>query len=620
MKPVRMICVFAASIALSCVCVADSDTLTILHINDTHSSLAPHGPRGVNLRGSIGGIARAATLVGMTRASQPNVLFLHAGDLFIGDPMFNAYFGVPEFRILQQLGLDAMAVGNHEFDLTPVALQTSLDTSFVNGITYPLLSANTCLDSAGVTGLKTYIKPHLIKSVGNITVGVFGLTTPETNILSLPQPAVIDTALPTILEEEITALTTGGCDVVILLSHLGAALDQEIAASVPGIDVIVGGHDHYAFATPIGIRNPAGDTTRIVQAGAFYENIGQLRLTVDAGTVRFLDYALIPLDENVPEAETIIPIVDELQAGVDQIFGPYFGSFYSEVVHVFGTQQDELALDLTARREATTPVGLLVTSAFQSLTGTDIGLTVGGATAQPLPAGPVVGADVFCMLGYGYNLDNGLGYRMATFAISGLDLLKGLEWGLSSIELNDEYFPIGFPLRFTYDASRPPFGRLDSVWIGGALLDTGAVYSVTTNEFILAVMSGFVAPQLGMEILNPYVFSDTTEYAVVRNYLMTVGVYDGQANAVPSTLSLEQNYPNPFNPNTKIEYRLNESGNVKVSVFDLLGREVAVLINEEQPVGRYAVSWNAADMPSGMYICRLQSGNGSLVRRMLLLK
>jgi len=133
-------------------------------------------------------------------------------------------------------------------------------------------------------------------------------------------------------------------------------------------------------------------------------------------------------------------------------------------------------------------------------------------------------------------------------------------------------------------------------------------------------MSGFVAPQLGMEILNPYVFSDTTEYAVVRNYLMTVGVYDGQANAVPSTLSLEQNYPNPFNPNTKIEYRLNESGNVKVSVFDLLGREVAVLINEEQPVGRYAVSWNAADMPSGMYICRLQSGNGSLVRRMLLLK
>jgi len=107
---------------------------------------------------------------------------------------------------------------------------------------------------------------------------------------------------------------------------------------------------------------------------------------------------------------------------------------------------------------------------------------------------------------------------------------------------------------------------------------------------------------------------------VVRNYLMTVGVYDGQDNTVPSTLSLEQNYPNPFNPNTKIEYRLNESGNVKVSVFDLLGREVAVLINEEQPVGRYAVSWNAADMPSGMYICRLQSGNGSLVRRMLLLK
>src|SRR5512145_947450 len=84
--------------------------LTIVHVNDTHSHLDGFGPRDLELEPSFGGLARAATLIEQIRASEPNVLVLHAGDFSHGDYFFNATFGVPELRVLLQLGLDAMAV------------------------------------------------------------------------------------------------------------------------------------------------------------------------------------------------------------------------------------------------------------------------------------------------------------------------------------------------------------------------------------------------------------------------------------------------------------------------------------------------------------------------------
>jgi len=101
---------------------AQNDTITILHINDTHSTLAPSAPRDPALHGTRGGIARATTIIGTTKAQETNVLTLHGGDFFIGDLFFNKYFGVAELRIMKQLEFDAMCVGNHEFDLGPSTL------------------------------------------------------------------------------------------------------------------------------------------------------------------------------------------------------------------------------------------------------------------------------------------------------------------------------------------------------------------------------------------------------------------------------------------------------------------------------------------------------------------
>ncbi len=605
---------------------ATSDTLTILHINDTHSNLTAHGPRGSDLVGTQGGIARAATVVGMTRMSEPNVVFLHAGDYSIGDLIYNFTFGVPELQILQQLGLDAMAVGNHEFDLTPEALMGALPEAFGPTSPYPFLSANAVLDSPSVSALRSYVQPHLIKDFGGIKVGIIGLTTPEANVISQPSPVFIDTSIDVVLEREITALVTAGTHVNILLSHMGRRYDEMIAASTPYLHVIVGGHDHDVLEAPEPVVNPLGDTTWIVQAGANYSFIGKLRLTVNGSAVRPLDYRLIPLDESVPPEHDVDSIVTSLESYVAGLIGlglehevattdlltsrlveilaPYHPASMLQAIRQNPAGLTELLTDLPTIHEAIAPVAAAVAVSLRAAGHTDLGMTTAGATAQPLPPGPITGLDLYRMIGYGYNTNDRLGYRLATFDIRGSDLLLALEWGLSSIEYNDEYFPVGFPLRYTYSAERPPFTRVDSVWIGGTLLDSSRVYSVTTNEFVLAVLAGYVAPQLGITIASPNVLDNTSELlAVLTSPLIVAGAVAG-TDVVPAKFSLEQNYPNPFNPETEIGYTTLHEGWVRLAIYDLLGREVAVLVDEVQGSGWHVVPWRA-NAASGVYFYQI---------------
>lgn len=88
----------------------------------------------------------------------------------------------------------------------------------------------------------------------------------------------------------------------------------------------------------------------------------------------------------------------------------------------------------------------------------------------------------------------------------------------------------------------------------------------------------------------------------------------------PITLRLNQNYPNPFNPSTAITYDVQQSGMIRLSVYDMLGREVAVLVNGVQPAGAHNVNFNASAMASGLYVYRLTSGSQSIARTMLLVK
>ena len=83
--------------------VAQGDVLTILHFNDSHSTLSPLGPRTTNLDGTQGGMARVASIIGLTQMTEPNVLLLHAGDVSIGDLFFTKYFAAAEFQLMDSL-------------------------------------------------------------------------------------------------------------------------------------------------------------------------------------------------------------------------------------------------------------------------------------------------------------------------------------------------------------------------------------------------------------------------------------------------------------------------------------------------------------------------------------
>jgi 5'-nucleotidase / UDP-sugar diphosphatase len=121
-----------------------------------------------------------ATEVGAIRASGANVLLVHGGDLFHGDLFFQATAGVAELQLLGQLGLDAMALGNHELEIGPGGLYFALATAYPAGGS-PLLSANVAffdVPGAGGAKLAPFVAPSVLKSVGGVTVGLFGLTTP----------------------------------------------------------------------------------------------------------------------------------------------------------------------------------------------------------------------------------------------------------------------------------------------------------------------------------------------------------------------------------------------------------------------------------------------------------
>jgi 2',3'-cyclic-nucleotide 2'-phosphodiesterase (5'-nucleotidase family) len=598
------------------------ETLTILHVNDTHSCLAPLAPRTESLEGSVGGIARAATVIGMTKQQEQNVITLHAGDLSIGDLFYNFYFGVPELKIMKQLGFDAMTIGNHEFDLTPSTLLSAIEASFTEG-SFPLLSANAILSDPTVKPLGNFIQPFVVKDFGKFKVGVFGLTTPETNVFSLPSPVVIDTSFIEQAAAIVEKLRTQDCSVIICLSHLGLYYDKILAEQIPLINVVVSGHDHYKFSAPIEIKNILGNKSWIVQADAFYSHIGKMKLSVNGIEVKLSSYELIPLDENIPEEPTVKAVVDELIAGMEQTAGM---PIFTQAIGYAAKDFDEVAtIDSTENFD--TPVGNLVTDAFREKTKTQIALQLGGSTAQKLYKGPIVPADVFRMIGYGFNTVNGLGYRIATFKMTGEELWKSLEISVSSAESNDELLAQTSGMRYKFNLDNPSGSRVEMVWINNLPIDPSATYTITANEFLINAL-----PMFGVQISDVSLLEDVTEFQVVMEYISEhrpispvrrgtiTDVKNESPNEIPLEYKLEQNYPNPFNPSTTIRYSLPVDGRVTLKIYNLLSQEITTLVNQEQSSGVHKVEWNASGFASGMYFYSLEANKCTQTKKMILTK
>lgn len=590
------------------------DTITILHVNDSHSTLEAIGPRDANLEGTQGGISRAATVIGMTKMTEQNVLTLHGGDVFIGDFFFNKFLGVAEFQLMASLGFDAMAVGNHEFDLTPAYLDTALRNSFPPGYGFPLISSNVNLDDPTVQPLKDYIFPFITKQVGNVKVGMFSLLTPETNLFSQPDSAKVSDDIAGTALVMIDTLNSLGCDLIICLSHLGIFYDQDLAANIPGINIIISAHDHLRTDQPVEITDPLGGTTYIVQADAFYKCIGKMKIAVSQSGMELIDYSLINLDETIPEEPTVKATIDGLIAEIENTWGPVYSQQIGTATDFF----EEVATNLGENGPHDTPIGNFVTDAYRWKTGTEIGITVGGSTAQPIYQGPLVGADAFRVVGYGFNEVNGLGFRIVKFKLTGADLIAGLELGLSMAEFNDELLPQVSGMKYYYNLARPSFSRIEYVEVGGIPIDLQQEYYITTNEFLLFALSDPSIIGTSINIIDPYLFADSSEFQVLSEYIINQQAispeYRGSVIAdikvienieLPTDFKLGQNYPNPFNPSTKISWQSPVGSWQTIKIYDVLGNEVGTLVNEYKSAGSYEVEFNASPLPSGVYFYQL---------------
>ena len=117
---------------------------------------------------------------------------------------------------------------------------------------------------------------------------------------------------------------------------------------------------------------------------------------------------------------------------------------------------------------------------------------------------------------------------------------------------------------------------------------------------------------------NQYKFVPRTDADFVG--VVTTSVAERKGTAVPASYGLSQNYPNPFNPSTVIQYGLPTAGLTTLKVYNVLGQEVATLVNEVQAPGTYTVRFNASSLSSGVYFFRVQSGSFSAVKKMVLVK
>ncbi|MDY6994837.1 MAG: T9SS type A sorting domain-containing protein, partial [Pseudomonadota bacterium] len=117
--------------------------------------------------------------------------------------------------------------------------------------------------------------------------------------------------------------------------------------------------------------------------------------------------------------------------------------------------------------------------------------------------------------------------------------------------------------------------------------------------------------------------STETSGTASSRFLLTINagfISESEANEVPESVKLNPNYPNPFNPSTTISYELKEDSEVLLSIWNIVGQKVVTLVDEMKEAGEHTATWNASDMPSGLYIAQLEVGGEVFIRKMTLIK
>jgi 5'-nucleotidase len=282
---------FGAALALpraftGCVAATSDQTIiTILHTNDTHSQIDPLPANDRNA--GKGGVARRATLVKKIRRENPNTLLIDAGDVFQGTPYFNFFKGEVEYKAMSAIGYDAGTLGNHEFDNGVDSLAAALKFA-----KFDIVSSN--YDVKG-TPLETLVKQYVVKVVGGIRVGLFGLGISPTGLIAPNNFRGITFIDPVVAARDMVKVLREkeNCSLIVAMSHLGYSenprpgnvTDGQVASQVDGIDFIASGHSHLFMEKPVLQKQPCGAETMIFQVGKSGINLGRVDFRIHRAKV-----------------------------------------------------------------------------------------------------------------------------------------------------------------------------------------------------------------------------------------------------------------------------------------------------------------------------------------------
>jgi 5'-nucleotidase/UDP-sugar diphosphatase len=424
--------------------------LRILYVNDFHGFAEPYQPTGGKTL--LGGIAYLAGAVDRARQAHPSLL-LAAGDMIQGNFWANLFQGQSVIEVMNAMKFDAMVVGNHEFDYGLKVLQERMAQA-----NFPILGAN-------VEGLPS-LKPYVIKNLQGVKIGIIGVVTRDTLAGHPGKLGDLKFTTPESAIRKYLPELKRRADIIVVLSHCGYPADRELAAKIPGLDIIVGGHTHTKLLHP----ELVGQTI-IVQAWEHAKALGVLDLRVrDGKIVKFQG----TLQEISPATGAPDRRVQEIVARYADQAGPIMHQVIGET---------RVALDAQKVRTEESNLGNFIADVMRQTSGADVAIINGGTIKANIAQGKIKNRDVYNALPYDR-------YLLA-IRLTGAQLKQALEHGVSHLGKPSHRFPQVSGLTFTYSRSAPAGSRVKDITVGGRPLDLKKQYVVATIDFLAAGGDGY---------------------------------------------------------------------------------------------------------------------------------
>jgi 5'-nucleotidase len=455
--------------------------LTIIHINDLH--------------GRVQQLARLASLARCIRsdvqATGGYSLFLDAGD--VEDTVLlesSLTKGSAMQAILRGAGCDWAALGN----AIPLRYCPQAVADLGKYFGRPLLCAN-LLDQHGQ--LLTGLQPYALETIGELKIGLIGLTAPNEAYQTFFQLDVLEPldVLPGLVER----VRLEGAKTVILLSHLNSNSDREAAEKIRGIDVIVGGHDHVKISPPQVVNG-----TIIVQAGDFGQYLGRLDLTIDPSTGKVLKHLgeLIPVIDGLPFDAATQAAVEAQQRRVEQM-----------MQHEIGYLTDPVELSVESECSAG---DLLADALLERMEGTQAALVLAGHWTNGLEAGPLTQGTLYAANRSTANPARARlsGAQIKQFLAEALKL-ENAQRNLHALRGGKVGMPHVAGLRLRYDPH--DLEKLE-VWIGTEPLQPDQTYLVAATDMEFADFINYLPlPMTQFEFEVPTIMPEVLEDYISRH-------------------------------------------------------------------------------------------------------